>query len=124
MLPILILKHLVNSINEKQDSLLAPIQREYQHYEVDLEKLEKKNSKLLDAYTNEIISKSSYVSKSREIEEQIASLKVLMEPLKEQLRSTISSEVSFEQVKVVMQCFSKAYKDALTSEQRNDYYIC
>lgn len=113
-----LIMQLVTSINEKQDSLIVPIEREYNHYKSDLEKLEKKLSKLLDAYTDEIISKSSYVSKSREIKEKIDSLRGLMEPLKAQLHSTISSEVSYEQVKAVMQSFNKAYKSALTREQR------
>lgn len=109
---------LVTSINEKQDSLIVPIEREYNHYKSDLEKLEKKLSKLLDAFTDEIIPKSSYVSKSREIKEEMDSLRVLMAPLKAQLHSTVSSEVSFEQVKAVMQNFNKAYQNALTREQR------
>jgi len=113
-----LIKQLVSSINHKQESLIAPIQREYQHYKQDIEKLEKKLSNLLDAYMEEIITKISYQLKSSELEEQISSLKALMEPLKEQLHSTVSSEVTFEQVKAVMQNFSKAFKQALTREQR------
>ena len=41
-----------------------------------------------------------------------------MHPLNEQLNTTISSEVTFEQVKTVLQNFQKAFKQSLTREQR------
>lgn len=113
-----LIDQLVNSINYKQESLVAPIQREYQQYAKDLATLEKKLSKLLDAYMDEVISKSNYQTKARKLEEQIASLKELMHPLNEQLNATISSEVTFEQVKTVLQNFQKAFKQSLTREQR------
>lgn len=113
-----LIQQLVSSINHKQESLIAPIQREYQHYLQDIEKLEGKLSNLLDAYMEELITKVKYQSKASELEEQIFSLKALMEPLKEQLHSTVSSEVTFNQVKAVMQNFSKAFKQSLTREQR------
>ncbi len=113
-----LIHQLVNSINHKQESLVAPIQREYQQYATDLATLEKKLSKLLDAYMDEVISKNNYQMKARKLEEQIASLKKLMHPLNEQLNTTISSEVTFEQVKTVLQNFQKAFKQSLTREQR------
>ncbi|MGE7913252.1 recombinase family protein [Lysinibacillus xylanilyticus] len=113
-----LIHQLVNSINYKQESLVAPIQRGYQQYATDLASLEKKLSKLLDAYMDEVISKSNYQTKARKLEEQISSLKELMTPLKEQLNSTISSEVTFEQVKTVLQNFQKALMQSLTREQR------
>lgn len=67
---------------------------------------------------DEVISKSDYQTKARKLEEQIASLKGLMHPLNEQLNTTISSEVTFEQVKAVLQNFQKAFKQSLTREQR------
>lgn len=113
-----LIHQLVNSINHKQESLVAPIQREYQQYATDLATLEKKLSKLLDAYMDEVISKSDYQTKARKLEEQIALLNGLMHPLNEQLNATISSEVTFEQVKTVLQNFQNAFKLSLTREQR------
>lgn len=59
----------------------------------------------------EVISKSNYQSKARKLEEQ-------MTPLKEQLNATVSSEVTVEQIKVVLQNFQKAFKQSLSREQR------
>lgn len=113
-----LIQQLVNSINYKQESLIAPIQREYQQYADDLVALEKKLSKLLDAYMEEVISKDNYQVKARNLETQISSIKELMTPLKEQLSSTVSSEVTFEQIKNVLQNFQKAFQQSLTREQR------
>lgn len=113
-----LIQQLVNSINYKQESLIAPIQREYQQYVNDLAILEKKQSNLLDAYMEETISKSIYQMKVRDIEEQISSLNELLTPLKGQLGSTVSGEVTFEQIKNVLQNFQKAFQQSLTREQR------
>ncbi|UNT55623.1 recombinase family protein [Lysinibacillus capsici] len=113
-----LIQQLVNSINYKQESLIAPIQREYQQYVNDLAILEKKQSNLLDAYMEETISKSIYQMKVRGIEEQISSLNELLTPLKKQLSSNVSSEVTFEQIKNVLQNFQKAFQQSLTREQR------
>ena len=66
----------------------------------------------------ETISKSVYQMKVRSIEEQISSLNELLTPLKGQLGSTVSSEVTFEQIKNVLQNFQKAFQQSLTREQR------
>lgn len=113
-----LIQQLVNSINYKQESLIAPIQREYQQYVHDLAILEKKQSNLLDAYMEETISKGIYQMKVRSIEEQISSLNELLTPLKEQLSSNVSSEVTFAQIKNVLQNFQKAFQQSLTREQR------
>ena len=63
-----LIHQLVSSINHKQESLVAPIQREYQQYATDLATLEKKLSKLLDAYMDEVISKINYQMKARKLE--------------------------------------------------------
>ncbi len=113
-----LIQQLVDSINYKQESVIAPIQREYQQYVNDLAILEKKQSNLLDAYMEETISKSIYQMKVRGIEEQISSLNELLTPLKKQLSSNVSSEVTFEQIKNVLQNFQKAFQQSLTREQR------
>ncbi|MCS1393230.1 recombinase zinc beta ribbon domain-containing protein [Lysinibacillus boronitolerans] len=112
------IQQLVNSINYKQESLIAPIQQEYQQYVNELAILEKKQSNLLDAYMEETFSKGIYQMKVRSIEEQISSLNGLLTPLKEQLGSTVSSEMTFEQIKNVLQNFQKAFQQSLTREQR------
>lgn len=51
--------------------------------EKDLEKLEKKRSKLLDAYLEELISKEDYTARYKEIEQKIEEKKRLLVPVEE-----------------------------------------
>ncbi|KAA2396099.1 recombinase family protein [Bacillus cereus] len=113
-----LIKELVNSINSKQNSLFAPIQKEHNRYASELEKLKAKLDKTWEAYMDEMISKNVYFEKSQAIEERMASIKAAMEPLKAQLRSTTISEITYGQVKEVLFQFSQAFKQSLTREQR------
>lgn len=51
--------------------------------EAEIEKLEKKKAKLLDAYTDDIISKDEFRAKKQEIDQQIESKKALLLPVEE-----------------------------------------
>ena len=66
----------------------------------------------------ETISKGIYQMKVRSIEEQISSLNGLLTPLKEQLGSTVSSEVTFEQIKNVLQNFQKLFSNHLQGAEK------
>ncbi|MFF5819305.1 recombinase family protein [Lysinibacillus capsici] len=111
-------KKLVDNINTKQQSLVAPLQREYEQYLQELERYKKKSVKLLDAFTDEVISKEVFQRKSRSIEETMTNLKAQMEPLQAQLQSTVSSEVTYEKIHAIMRNFHQAFTQALTREQR------
>lgn len=111
-------KKLVDSINTKQQSLVVPLQREYEQYLQELERYKKKSVKLLDAFTDEVISKEVFQRKSRSIEETMTNLKAQMEPLQAQLQSTVSSEVTYEKIRAIMRNFHQAFTQALTREQR------
>lgn len=111
-------KKLVDNINTKQQSLVAPLQREYEQYLQELERYKKKSVKLLDAFTDEVISKGVFQRKSRSIEETMTNLKAQMEPLLAQLQSTVSSEVTYEKIHAIMRNFHQAFTQALTREQR------
>lgn len=111
-------KKLVDNINTKQQSLVAPLQREYEQYLQELERYKKKSVKLLDAFTDEVISKEVFQRNSRSIEETMTNLKAQMEPLQAQLQSTVSSEVTYEKIHAIMRNFHQAFTQALTREQR------
>ncbi|QSB11700.1 recombinase family protein [Lysinibacillus fusiformis] len=111
-------KKLVDNINTKQQSLVAPLQREYEQYLQELERYKKKSVKLLDAFTDEVISKEVFQRKSRSIEETMTNLKAQMEPLQAQMQSTVSSEVTYEKIRAIMRNFHQAFTQALTREQR------
>ncbi|WP_225340561.1 recombinase family protein [Lysinibacillus capsici] len=111
-------KKLVDNINTKQQSLVAPLQREYEHYQQELKRCEEKLDNLLEAYTDEMISKEVFQQKSRSMEETITNLKVQIEPLQAQVQSTVSSEVTYEKIHAIMRNFHQAFTQALTREQR------
>jgi len=111
-------RKLVDNINTKQQSLVAPLQREYEQYLQELERYKKKSVKLLDAFTDEVISKEVFQRKSLSIEETMTNLKAQMEPLQAQMQSTVSSEVTYEKIRAIMRNFHQAFTQALTREQR------
>jgi len=111
-------KKLVDNINTKQQSLVAPLQREYEQYLQEIERYKKKSVKLLDAFTDEVISKEVFQRKSQSIEETMTNLKAQMEPLQAQLQSTVSSEVTYEKIHAIMRNFHQAFTQVLTREQR------
>ena len=113
-----LIKDLVCSVNSRNESMFAPLQREYAIYEKKMKDLEQKLSKTFDAYTGALISKVMYVGKARHLDEQVQQLKEQMMPLKRQLEGNTVETVSYEVIKEVLTNFSIAFKKSLTREQR------
>lgn len=113
-----LIKELVKNVNERNKKTFAPLQKEYDIYEKQLKELEQKQSKIFDAYIDEMISKAMYNDKVEKIENEVKHLKNLMEPLKQQIHGNTTKDVSYETVKEVLLNFSNAFQSALTREQR------
>ncbi|MED0968188.1 hypothetical protein [Bacillus paramycoides] len=109
---------MVESINDRQSAVYEPIQKEHDRYVAEVELLKRKLDKTWEAYMDEMISKSSYMEKSKVIEQQMNTIKAALEPLGEQLRNSTITEVRYEQVKAVLEKFAEAFQKALTREQR------
>ncbi|MFJ7730762.1 hypothetical protein ACIQXF_02585 [Lysinibacillus sp. NPDC097231] len=67
---------------------------------------------------DELIMKDEYIEKSQLIEQQMNDIKIIMEPLMEQLRAATITKIMYEQVKVIFENFDKAFKNSFTREQR------
>lgn len=113
-----LIKDLVSKVNSRNESMFAPLKREYDMYEKQLKDLEQKLSKTFDAYTDELISKAMYSEKARHLEDQLNQLKESMEPLRKQMEGNGAEDVSYEIIKSVLTNFSDAFKKTLTREQR------
>ena len=113
-----LIKELVKSVNSRNGKIFVPLQKEFDMYAKQMNKVEQKLLKTFDAYTDELISKAMYLEKAKRLEGQIQELKELMEPLRKQLQGNTVKVVSYEMIKEVLLNFSKAFQNALTREQR------
>jgi len=113
-----LIKELVRSVNNRNEKMFAPLQKEYDVYEKQIKDLEQKIAKTFDAYTEELISKAIYIEKAKKLEEQIEELKLLMEPLSKQIQGNTVKNISYETIKEVLTNFTRAFQNALTREQR------
>lgn len=68
-------------LQDLRNSLSTPVDNS--KVEADLAKLDKKKAKLLDAYTEDIISKEEFRSKKEEIDNQITEKRALLVPVEE-----------------------------------------
>lgn len=114
-----LIKELVKSVNSRNEKMFAPLRKEYDGYAKQIKDLEQKMAKTFDAYTEDLISKEMYMTKAKQLEEQIEELNLLIEPLRKQIQgNTTIKSVSYETIKEVLMNFSKAFQNALTREQR------
>lgn len=113
-----LIQELVNNVNHRNEKLFAPIRKEYEFYQKQMHDLEQKRAKTFDAYTEELISKSMYIEKASVLDKQIAELNELMKPLSRQMQGNSSEAIAPESIKKILHDFSKAFKKALTREQR------
>lgn len=112
------IKELVKSVNQCNEKMFAPLQKEYDIYAKQLKELEQKMAKTFDAYTEELIPKAMYIEKAKMLEEQILALNELMEPLSNQIQGSTVKDISYETIKEVLMNFLNAFQNALTREQR------
>ncbi len=61
---------------------------------------------------DELIMKDEYIEKSPLIEQQMNDIRIIMEPLMEQLRAATITKIMYEQVKVIFENFDKAFKNS------------
>lgn len=113
-----LIQELVNNVNQRNEKLFAPIQKEYAFYQKQMQELEQKRAKTFDAYTEELIPKSMYIEKSSVLDKQIAELNERMKPLNRQMQGNSSETIAPEAIKKILKDFSKAFEQALTREQR------
>lgn len=113
-----LIEELVKNVNNRNEKMFAPLQREYEMYVKQMKEYEQKMAKTFDAYTEELISKAMYVEKATRLEEQIAELKERMLPLQDQMQGHTVKDIAYDTINEVLVNFLTAFQDALTREQR------
>ena len=114
----ILIKQIVDNINEKNKNNVAPLQQEFELIKKSLSDLKQKKDKYLQLYVEEIITKIDLTNQLSEIELKEAQLKERLQPVEGRLTIDNIPKVEYKTVKQVMKNFSKAYKEALTREQR------
>lgn len=107
-----LIQELVNNVNQRNEKLFAPIQKEYAFYQKQMQELEHKRAKTFDAYTEELIPKSLYIEKASVLDKQIAELNERMKPLNRQIQGNSSETIAPEAIKKILKDFSKAFEQA------------
>lgn len=113
-----LIEELVKSVNQRNEKMFAPLQKEYDIYAKQMKELEQKMAITFDAYTDELIPKAMYIEKAKMLEEQILELNEMMEPLSNQIQGGTVKGISYETIKEVLMNFLNAFQNALTREQR------
>lgn len=113
-----LIEELVKNVNSRNEKKFAPLQREYDMYIKELKELEQKMAKTFDAYTEKLISKAMYIEKASHLEAQMLELRERMLPLQDQIQGHTVKDISYDTINEVLTNFSKAFRDALTREQR------
>ncbi|MCS1398740.1 recombinase family protein [Lysinibacillus sp. PB211] len=113
-----LIQELVNNVNQRNEKLFAPIQKEHAFYQKQMQELEHKRGKTFDAYTEELIPKSLYIEKANALDKQIAELNERMKPLNRQMQGNSGETIAPEAIRKILKDFSKAFEQALTREQR------
>ncbi|WNN76244.1 recombinase family protein [Lysinibacillus capsici] len=113
-----LIQELVKNVNHRNEKLFAPIRKEYEFYQKQMHDLEQKRAKTFDAFTEELIPKSMYIEKSNILDKQITELNERMKQLSRKMQGNSSETIAPEAIKKILKDFSKAFKQALTREQR------
>ncbi len=113
-----LIKRVVDNINEKNRNSLEPLQQEFDAMKRSLEQLQKHKKKYLQLYTEDLISKLDLTNQLTEIESKERHLRERLKPIDGNLTIDNIPQVEYKTVKEVMGNFTKSYKESLTREQR------
>lgn len=114
----ILIKQVVDHINEKNRNSLEPLQKEFETMKNSLEQLQRQKSKYLQLYTEDLISKLDLTNQLTEIEAKEHHLNEQLKPMDGNLTIDNIPQIEYKTVKKVMENFTKSYKESLTREQR------
>jgi site-specific DNA recombinase len=114
----IIIRNIVDKINGKKQSGVAPLKQQYESLKKALDAIQSKKEKIMTLYEEEVISKADLVTRLSSLNEEKKCLSERLAPIEQQMGQGGMKEVNFTMVKQVMSDFIKTYKEALTREQR------
>lgn len=114
----ILIKQVVDHINEKNRNSLEPLQQEFETMKNSLEQLQRQKNKYLQLYTEDLISKLDLTHQLTEIETKEHHLNEQLKPMDGNLTIDNIPQIEYKTVKKVMKNFTNSYKESLTREQR------
>lgn len=114
----ILIKQVVDHINEKNRNSLEPLQQEFAVMKNSLEQLQRQKGKYLQLYTEDLISKIDLTNQLTEIEAKEKHLNEQLKPMDGNLTIDNIPQIEYKTVKKVMKNFTNSYKESLTREQR------
>lgn len=104
-------KTIVNNINKERHKKINPAKKE-------LERIDRKKTKLFEAYEEDLISKEEFKERKDELNKRAKSLQEEKEPLLVTLSDDVSEEIPYEFIKSILENFSKVLTESATREQQ------
>ena len=84
----------------------------------ELEKIDRKKTKLFEAYEEDLISKEEFKERKDELNKRAKSLQEEKEPLLVTLSDDVSEEIPYGFIKSILENFSKVLTESATREQQ------
>lgn len=108
----IILKDIVDNINNKSKEVIKPLENKLSLIENDLRSLEVKKAKIFDLYEDGIISKQDLAERLRENTLKLNSELLKKEEIQKQLNNSNSDPIDFDVIKQLMKNFNNLLKVA------------
>ncbi|MDN3436504.1 recombinase family protein [Planococcus sp. APC 3900] len=114
----ILIKKIMDTINTKQTTNTAPLEKEYKSIKSSLDSIETKKDKMLGLYEEGILQKLELTNRLAHFNKEKEDLENRLASVEQQLDQGVAKGISFDIVKKVMKEFVEAYKQSLTYEQR------
>lgn len=113
-----ILKDIVNNLNRKRQEIIKPLEDEIKQLNFNLDNMTKKKDRIFDLYTDGIINKEVLSERIEKITKDINELSDRKERVERELENNDSGIISYEQVKSILNDFSKLLEIASPEDQK------
>ncbi|HEF5700865.1 MULTISPECIES: recombinase family protein [Bacillaceae] len=113
-----LVKQIVDRINQKNEDGIIPLQKEYEMLKKSISAIQSKKDKYLRLYVDEVISKGDLTSQLTNLDNEKERLEKRLSPIEGKLEHGGIQHVNHEVVGEVMKNFVTVYKKSLTAEQR------
>ena len=111
-------KSIVKNINKERHNKINPAKIELERIDKELKKIDRKKTKLFEAYEEEVISKEEFKERKDELNKRAKSLQEEKEPLLVTLSDDVSEEIPYEFIKSILENFGKVLTESATREQQ------
>ena len=112
------IKAVVKNINKERKDKVKPAKRLLGDIDKELEKLDKEERKIFEAYEDDILTKEEFQIRKDELNEKIRILEEEKKPLLNTISEDVSEEIPYEFIKDILMNFSKVLNSSVSREQQ------